>query len=76
MSNQANSSTTKPRLLKYPLATVYFAATVGCVVLWWASVSRPPMSDYITLSSDVRTVYFDAYDSDFSVYSASPKVER
>ena len=64
------------KFLRYTLASICFAASVGCLALWWVSALRRPISDHVTLYVAFKTVYFDAYDGIVSVYTAMPKPER
>jgi hypothetical protein len=64
------------KLVRYALATLCFATTVGCLALWRGSASRRPVNDHVTLYVAFRTAYFDAYDGIVSVYTAMPRPER
>jgi hypothetical protein len=50
------------RFLRYALATVCFAASVGCLALWWRSVRHPEALEGPAAVLQNRTIYLEFCD--------------
>lgn len=62
--------------VRYSLAAMFFAASIGCISAWVASLARPGVLDDAGLHLKYFSAYAELYDGIVVVWVEPPKTKR